>query len=84
MNKDFLGNELAAGDWVLFVELEYRSFMFGKIAKVTEKTVLIRHVYKHSKSSYKETRQFHEQVIKVPIEQVKKEFLFDESTLSLI
>ena len=61
--EDYLGKSLCVGDYVVFAQKNYRNFCVGQIEKVTPKTVLI----KHPKTNiYRtETRQDHEQVIKI-------------------
>jgi phage gp45-like len=61
--KDFLGNDLKIGDDVVFVQLGYRNLLKGKIAKITEKTILIHHDKTNTCST--KTKQFPEQVIKI-------------------
>lgn len=57
--KDYLGNDLQVGDEVVYVELGYRNFKKGKIARFTAKFVFI----KEGKSM--EIKQKPEQLIKI-------------------
>ena len=62
MAKDYVGNEIEVGDTVVFVQLGYRNFWEGIIAKITPKTLLIDHERTNTCST--QTKQFHNQVIK--------------------
>jgi peroxiredoxin len=59
---DFLGKEINIGDNVVFVQLSYRNLLKGIITKITPKTLIISHGRTNVCS--KETKQFHNQVIK--------------------
>lgn len=63
--KDFLGNPIKVGDKVVFTTLKYRDFTIGKISKLTNKMVWIKHESNCSRPSKVETKQFHDQVIKI-------------------
>lgn len=63
MANDFLGNDLKEGDEVVFMQCGYRNFLRGKIKKLSEKTAIITH--KETNTCSKETKQFHNQLIKV-------------------
>jgi len=60
---DFLGKELNVGDDVVFVQLSYRNLLKGTIKKITPKTVIISH--ERTNVGGTETKQFHNQVIKI-------------------
>ena len=63
MAKDFLGKELEVGDTVVFVQLGYRNLLKGTVKRLTPKTAIIEHPMTNVCS--KETKQFHEQLVKV-------------------
>ncbi len=64
MAKDFLGKELKVGDEVVFVLLGYREFRRGTVKKLTPKTLIVEQ--SAASGSYnRETKQFHNQVIKL-------------------
>jgi len=64
--KDFLGNLIGVGDEVVFVQLGYRNLVRGTITKITPKTLTI----SHDKTNVggKQTKQFHDQVVRIPNE----------------
>jgi len=64
MAKDFLGQELQVGDEIVFVQLGYRNLLKGKIASITPKTLMIEHDKTNVCST--STKQFHDQVVKIP------------------
>jgi hypothetical protein len=66
MAKDFLGNEIKVGDEVVFVQKNYRNLLNGKIIKITDKMCVIGH--DRTNVGGTETRQFHDQVVKVNID----------------
>lgn len=61
--KDFLGRDLKVGDEVVFVQLDYRNLLKGKIKSMTAKTILIGHAKTNVCS--KETKQTPAQVVKI-------------------
>ena len=60
---DFLGNEVNIGDEVVFMQLQYRSLMKGKIIKMTNKKVYISH--EQTNTCSKESIQRYDQIIKI-------------------
>jgi len=43
IKRDYLGNELNVGDWVVFMQVGYRGLMKGTIAKMNDKKATIDH-----------------------------------------
>lgn len=62
MAVDFLRKPLAVGDKVVFTELGYRNFIIGTVTRLTEKTAMV----ETTKNGYTgQTKQFHEQLIRI-------------------
>jgi hypothetical protein len=61
--KDFIGQELKVGDWVVFPQKGYRNLLAGKVISLSPKTALIRYIDYYSKID--NFRQLFEQLIKV-------------------
>jgi peroxiredoxin len=61
--RDFLNNELQVGDEVVFMRVKYRGLMRGTIKRLSEKTALI--VHEKTNLCTTETKQFHDQIIKI-------------------
>lgn len=59
--KDFLGQNIALGDVVVFIQLGYRNLLTGVVTKITDKTLMIAH--EKTNTCSKETKQFHNQVV---------------------
>ena len=57
--KDFIGNELAVGDEIVFMTISYRDLRKGKIIKITPKMVIIDY------GCRKTIKQNHDQVVKI-------------------
>ena len=64
--KDFLGQELALGDYVIYMKQHYREFGMGKIVKFTPQKVRI----KWANSQWAELLQTADQLVKVSGEEV--------------
>lgn len=60
--KDKIGNNIAIGDKVVFMQVGYRNLLIGEISKISPKTILISHPKTNTGDT--ETRQFHNQVVK--------------------
>jgi len=68
MAKDYLGTAIEVGDEIIFVTKNYREFRKGVILKITAKMLVIAHEHPGMDNYYlTTTKQFHDQVIKVPI-----------------
>ena len=61
MAKDYLGKDLAVGDYVAFMMIGYRDFVKGTIVKVNPQKVTIK---PDGISTYNRV-QYHQQVIKI-------------------
>lgn len=66
MKRDFLGRELAVGDYVMFMKQHYREFGMGKIIKFTPQKVRV----KYGNFDWMEILQTAEQLCKVEGEEV--------------
>jgi hypothetical protein len=66
MAKDFLGRDINVGDEVILVQRNYRNLLKGTIIKITDKMCVVKHERQNIGST--ETRQFHNQVVKVSTE----------------
>ncbi len=42
MHRDFIGNELAVCDTVIYIKNEYREFVYGKVIRLGAKRVTIK------------------------------------------
>lgn len=61
--KDFIGNTISIGDEVIFMQKGYRNLINGRITKLTDKMCFIEH--ERTNTGGTETRQYHDQVIKI-------------------
>ena len=64
--RDFLGQELNIGDYVIFMKQHYREFSMGKIVKFTPQKVRV----KWGTSDWAELLQTADQLVKVEGEEV--------------
>jgi hypothetical protein len=62
--KDFLGQELQIGDDVVFMQINYRNFLRGKIKKLSDKKATISH-RQAGRSGHEQSIQFYDQIIKI-------------------
>jgi len=62
---DFFGKTLVLGDKVVFVQLGYRNFLVGEVVKLTKKTAIIKHKNPYDNKYCSETKQFHNQLIRI-------------------
>lgn len=67
--KDKLRNPINVGDTVIFMQLNYRNLLVGTIKSISNKTLIIEHPMTNVCST--ETKQFHDQVIKIPLKEIK-------------
>jgi|APSaa5957512622_1039677.scaffolds.fasta_scaffold198278_2 hypothetical protein len=67
MAKDFLGCELNVGDPVVFAQLGYRNLLRGTVFRITPKTLQIGHKATNGGTGTRITKQFHEQVVRLPV-----------------
>lgn len=68
--KDFWGKTVTRGMWVLFNQLKYRNFIFGKVVDIAPKSFVIKCERSWTKDSTEEVRQMFDQVILVDESQV--------------
>ena len=61
--KDYLNNNVRMGDTVVFVEIDYRGLMKGKVIRITRKKVVIAH--EKTNTCRTQSIQLHNQVIKL-------------------
>lgn len=68
--KDFIGQPLAVGDRVIFMQRGYRTLLTGKIVSMSPQMCFIEHRVPTSwNPDYRRTtRQFFEQVIRHPVQ----------------
>ena len=82
--KDFLGNELAIGDRVVFITPGYRSLGFGEVLKFTKCYVSISQLNKSTSQYLRTLRQTPDQLIKVPKIKSKKSITIAVSDLKTL
>jgi predicted Mrr-cat superfamily restriction endonuclease len=63
MAKDFLGNDINVGDKVVFMQVNYRGLMIGKIVSLSKQKAKLKHEMTNTCST--ETTQYHNQMIKI-------------------
>lgn len=63
MAVDYIGQNLALGDCVVFMQISYRGLMTGNIVHLSPKKLKIKH--KATNTCSKESIQFHDQVVKI-------------------
>ena len=64
MPADYLGNEIEVGDYVIFVEKNYRNFKIGQIKRLTEQMVFVEYPARWGNGK-SELRQAFSQVVKI-------------------
>lgn len=64
--KDFVGQDLAVGDTVVYMQVGYRSLKTANVIKITPKMVILRRV--GCSDPFYNVKQYHSQVVKVPKE----------------
>ena len=61
--KDYLNNNVKIGDAVVFVEIDYRGLMKGKVIRITKRKVVIAH--EETNALRTQSIQLHNRVIKI-------------------
>lgn len=50
--KDFLGNDIAVGDYAIIMTPNYRDFSLSKVIKLTEKRIRVVYIYQNSQHEH--------------------------------
>lgn len=77
--KDFLGSELAAGDWVILIAPGYRELKLAQVVRFTKCYVVVSWKSKYT-SRCTELRQLPEQLVRMQPEQVSWHLLNHQDT----
>lgn len=75
--RDYLGNEIAVGDYVIFMYPNYRMLSLGKIIKLTDKRVRLTHKHHQRENDEKEFLTEPDMVVKINPEDVAKHLLIN-------